>query len=143
MWNISDKKTKTQSTTSASQIMYAPDYVFMFNSSILFWYPPFSLSLEGRLLLLFFGLFIFLFLIFPFSIPPFPILPFSVWKTKFSMNYHCRILITNLLWSTSAHFTGYMGGWYLQYRVDSHSTFSYILHANWPSIHLSSFISLV
>ena len=43
------------------------------------------------------------------------------------MNYHCSILITNLLWSTSAHFKGYMGGWYLQYRVDSHSTFTYIL----------------
>ena len=43
------------------------------------------------------------------------------------MNYHCRILITNLLWSTCAHFKGYMGGWHLQYRVDSHSTFSCIL----------------
>lgn len=125
MWNISDKKTKRKSTTSISQIMYAPDYVFIFNTYILFWYSPFSLSLEGRWLLFF--LVIFLFLILSFSIPPFPIPPFSVWKTEFSMNCHCGTSIINLLWSTSAHFKGYMGGWYLQYRVDSNSTFSYIL----------------
>lgn len=99
--------------------MYAPNYECIFNTS---WYSLLIYVTSS----LFRRSFVFFF-IFPFSIFPFPIPPFPLWKTEFWMNYHCRILITNLLWSTCAHFKGYMGGWHLQYRVDSHSTFSCIL----------------